>query len=134
MTVINMTPYDWNVYGSGPISAGPVQVYPASGKVARLIAVELGTIQGPELWYEEVRYEGLQEFDDPKPGVFHIVSLVVAIAGRDRGDLLTPYKKVKNSEGHIIGCRYMQKVILCWTHYSGRGPDGSQQEDRPYGQ
>lgn len=111
MTVINATPFEWNIFGSGPVSAGPVFTYPASGKVARIIVTELGTSQGPEIWYESIGYGEIEEIPEPEDGTYYIVSLAVALAGRRRGDLFAPYKKLYDTDGKLLGCRYLQKVI-----------------------
>ena len=111
MEIINMMPYDMNVYGLRQVSEGPLFIYQKTGKIARVIATELGTIQGPDLWYEAVHYGELEEFPDVQPDVMYIVPLVSAIAARTRGDLLSPYKKVRNQAGFIVGCRYLQKVV-----------------------
>jgi hypothetical protein len=112
IVICNLMAHDVHIYGESPVSDGPVFVYPCSGMTARIIAVELGTIQGPELWYEDVGYGNLEQVPDVEEGVFYIVSLVVAIVGRERGDLLAPYKKLHNNGpgDNIIRCRYLQRV------------------------
>lgn len=115
MKVINMLPYDLHVYEGNTIRQGPKRSYPKSGKTTRLVTVELGAIRGHELWYQQVSYPSLEEFPDPEQGTVYIVALVAAIACRDRNDLLSPYKKVRDADGTIIGCRHLQKVVheLC---------------------
>jgi hypothetical protein len=113
MKIVNYTPHDINVYGSSqtPLEDGPIFTYPKSGKVARPATIELGTMQGPDVWYELVEYgrlDGLPPRDEP--GTLYIVSLVCALAARERDDLLAPYIEVRNDKGTIIGCRYLQKV------------------------
>lgn len=111
MQVINMLPYDIHVYETNSIKQGPMFSYPKTGKVSRVVAVDLGSVRGPELWYESVSYRGLELFPDPEAGTFYIVSLVAAIAARNRGDLLSPYYKIRNNSNEIIGCKHLQKVI-----------------------
>ena len=35
---------------------------------------------------------------------------LIALAARGRDDLLAPYVEVRNAEGTMIGCRYLQRV------------------------
>jgi hypothetical protein len=46
----------------------------------------------------------------PQDGTDYVVSLVVALSVRGRDDLLAPYLEVRNEEGTMIGCRYLQRV------------------------
>jgi hypothetical protein len=120
--IINMTPHDVYVYGpTRKNTDDPIFVYPKSGKVARvsaipigvgrMTAVELELQQIPEdIMYELVRYGQLEGLPSPKPAVSYIVSLVAALAARDRNDLLAPYDEVRNEQGTVIGCRYLQMI------------------------
>lgn len=115
MQVINLIQHTVNIYGKNRIKDGPFQSYPASGEVARLRAIERSVPLYSELgngvtcWL--VEYGELERVPQPSPGIIFIVSLVAALAARDtRDDLVTPYQKVRNEAGQIIGCRYLQKV------------------------
>jgi hypothetical protein len=85
MEIINLTPHDIDVYGIrlDTLEEGPIFTYPASGKVARIAVIELGTQQGPDVWYEMVQYGHLEGL---------------------------PPKEEGNEKGTIIGCRYLQMV------------------------
>lgn len=59
------------------------------------------------------RYTGIVDLPDPMPGVYWIVSLVVAQVaakrGRWAGDLLTPGQQVRDGAGRVIGCKSLQR-------------------------
>jgi hypothetical protein len=111
MEIINLTPHDIDVYGFSlnPVD-GPMFTYPASGKVARIAVIELGTQQGPDVWYEMVQYGHLEGLPPKEEGKKYIVSLVCALAVRGRDDILAPYIEVRNEKGTMVGCRYLQMV------------------------
>jgi hypothetical protein len=56
-----------------------------------------------------VEYGHVHDLPQPEPGTDYIVSLVVALACH-RGDLLAPFVEVRNDEGTMIGCRFLQRV------------------------
>lgn len=47
----------------------------------------------------------IENLPDEQPGVFYVVSALLASAAPQRTDLLTPGELVRNSEGHPVGCR-----------------------------
>lgn len=108
--LVNLTPHPIAIYGNRAVDEGPAEVIPPSGTVARLATIELGTNLGPSSAYELVEYGHAHDLPRPQPGTDYIVSLVVALAVRGRDDLLAPYVEVRNDEGTMIGCRYLQKV------------------------
>lgn len=110
MKIENYTPHPVNVYGHASVEGGPIFSYPPSGRVARVETIELGTQQGPDVWYELVEYGHLEGLPIREAGTLYIVSLVAALAAKGRDDLLAPYIEVRNGSGTVIGCRYLQKV------------------------
>lgn len=48
---------------------------------------------------------------DPKPGVFLLVSTMVAQAASDRDDLLAPSGFVRDESGNILGCKSFIKYV-----------------------
>lgn len=116
MDIINLTPHSIDVYGEHTVEDGAQRSFPASGMVARVVTMELGTqriggFNTSPIVYEMVEYGRLEGVPNlPQPGVLYIVSLVAALAARGRDDLLAPYKEVRNAAGQMIGCRYLQKV------------------------
>jgi hypothetical protein len=109
MTYVNLTPHPIAIYGNNSIEAGPREVIPPSGTVARLATIELGTQYSNTAVYEMVEYGKAHDLPPKRDGIDCIVSLVVALAVH-RDDLLAPYVEVRNEQGTMIGCRYLQKV------------------------
>lgn len=112
MSLVNLTPHPINIYRDRAVEDGPDEVIPASGTVARIATIELGTNTSPNSRrnYELVEYGHAHDLPQPEPGVDYIVSLVVALACHGRGDLLASYIEVRNAEGTMVGCRYLQRV------------------------
>ena len=48
---------------------------------------------------------------DSPPRTFYVVALVVALAARDRVDLLVPYRDVRTMAGTVIGCRQLARPV-----------------------
>ncbi len=112
MTLINLTPHPVAIYGpERTIEDGPRDVIPPSGRIARLATIELGTQSSSNSGYpyELVEYGQSYNLPPKMEGTDYIVSLVVALAVR-RDDLLAPYFEVRNDEGTMVGCRFLQKV------------------------
>jgi hypothetical protein len=109
MTLVNLTPHPVAIYGNNPVEDGPKEVIPPSGTVTRLATIDLGTQFSDTAVYELVEYGHAHDLPARQPGIYHVVSLVVALACH-RDDLLAPYIEVRNDEGTMIGCRYLQKV------------------------
>jgi len=103
---MNLTPHPIHIYGNRKVEDGPIETINPSGRVARLATIELGSNNG----YELVEYGHAHDLPQPVIGVYYIVALVVALAVH-RDDLLAPYVEVRNEEGTMIGCRYLQKVV-----------------------
>ena len=110
MSLINLTPHPIAIYGNRPLEEGPAEVIPPSGRVARVATIDLGTQLGIACSYELVEYGRIHDLPQPQSGIQYVVSLVVALAARGRDDLLAPYVEVRNAEGTMVGCRYLQRV------------------------
>lgn len=109
MTLVNLTPHPINIYCGNSIDDGPIDIIQPSGIVVRLATIELGTQYQKGAVYELVEYGHAHDLPAKQHDVYCIVSLVVALAVH-RDDLLAPYVEVRNEEGTMIGCRYLQKV------------------------
>ena len=109
--IINLTPHPVALYGSRGTAEGPEEVIPPSGNIARVSHIELGTgVSGRSgRSFEWVEYGHVDQLPQPQPETDYIVSLVVALACH-RDDLLAPYGEVRNAEGTVIGCRFLQRV------------------------
>jgi hypothetical protein len=112
MTLVNLTPHPVALYRDRTLEDGPDEVIPPSGKVARVAVIELGTNLSAQSGrsYELVEYGHVHDLPQPQPGTDYVVSLVVALAARGRSDLLAPYVEVRDEQGTMIGCRYLQRV------------------------
>lgn len=112
MALVNLTPHPVAIYGPGrTLEDGPRDVIPPSGTVVRLATIELGTQSGGNggYPYELVEYGHAHDLPPKVPGTGYIVSLVVALAVH-RDDLLAPFVEVRNEQGTMVGCRFLQKV------------------------
>jgi hypothetical protein len=108
--LVNLTPHPVSLYGNRAVEEGPEEVIPPSGTVVRVATIDLGTQPGESGPYELVEYGHLDGLPPKQPGTTYIVSLVCALAARGRDDLLAPYVEVRNEQGTMIGCRYLQRV------------------------
>lgn len=57
-----------------------------------------------------INYADVEDLPAPQPGVYLVVSLLVAQAAPDRPDLLVPIGQVRDSQGRIIGCRGLGRL------------------------
>jgi hypothetical protein len=108
--LVNLTPHPIAIYRDRTVEDGPAEVIPPSGTVTRIATIELGTNYGNNSVYELVEYGHAHDLPQPEPGTDYIVSLVVALSVRGRNDLLAPYLEVRNEQGTMIGCRFLQRV------------------------
>jgi len=109
--LVNLTPHPVHRYGNRSIEDGPEEVILPSGTVARVATIELGSSMSRSgAMYELVEYGRLENLPPRQDGTEYIVSLVCALAARGRDDLLAPYVEVRNGQGTMIGCRYLQRV------------------------
>jgi hypothetical protein len=111
VTLVNLTPHPISIYRDRKVEDGPAEVIAPSGKVARVAVIELGTGSSRHSGrnYELVEYGHVHDLPQPVPGTDYIVSLVVALACH-RDDLLAPFVEVRNAEGTMIGCRFLQRI------------------------
>jgi len=107
MSLVNLTPHPIHLYRGRPVEKGPDETIPPSGKVARVATIPLGT---DGHGFELVEYGYVDDLPQPAPGVWYVVSLVVALASQ-RGDIVAPYGEIRNTEGTVIGCNYLQRVV-----------------------
>ncbi len=119
MSLTNLTPHPIRVYGwevPDTFELGehePVLELPPSGQVARIGEVDLGAtrLPGCDFPVELVEYRHFNGLPaaaaDPgeRHHTWYAVSLALALACSKRGDLLVPYREIRNSAGTVIGCR-----------------------------
>jgi hypothetical protein len=123
--LINLTPHPIQIYGwdvpdrFDPAEFEPQWVIEPSGTVARIGEIDLGT-QHPRNCPVAVEYVEYRHANGlPKPDVlrggdydtWYVVSLALALAATDRGDLLVPYRELRNHDGTVIGCRLLARPV-----------------------
>lgn len=121
MKLLNLTPHEIHIVDCG---GNAILTVPPSGTVARCTTAR-ETVGALAVWraadgthnmgmdedYDvdipvtRTRFGAVEGLPDQIPGVFCIVSSVVAQAARHRQDLLIPDDTVRDSEGRIVGCR-----------------------------
>lgn len=114
--IINMTPHAVRVFLD--TEGIKVRTFMPSGKSIRLASetYKVGEIDGIPV--TRTRYGnpvieskmGSEELYFETPGVYYIVSAMVAQALPHRKDLLVPAEQVRDSDGKIIGCRSLGTI------------------------
>lgn len=131
--LVNLTPHAIVIWDDDD-PMGAKTCIPASGLVARLAVEEYGdppaeySADGGTLsellevpvvavsygHLELVRYgrpsAGVQEMPPESDGTWYVVSLPTALAV-PRSDFLVPYLEVRNSEGTVLGCRGLARIV-----------------------
>ena len=106
VVIVNLTPHDIHLYRGNELvetvkSCGAARVSVRSEKVGEINGYPIS-----KNFYGEII--GLPE---PQPGIFYVVSALVAqaAAGR-RTDLLVVNDTVRDKEGRIVGCRGFARI------------------------
>lgn len=106
-TLVNLTPHPIDfINGDGEI----YKTIPSTG-YARVIMHRdyIGKIEGVPI--KETYYREVYGLPDPKPGVYYIVSTIVALAVKGtRDDCFTVDAVVKDDYGQSLCCKYLGKV------------------------
>ncbi|MFJ2630822.1 hypothetical protein ACIO6U_02510 [Streptomyces sp. NPDC087422] len=112
--ILNFTPHPIRLYaaeredGFDDLEPHLREVIDPEPVPARLATIELGG----GFTFELVEFGHAEHLPPKRDGVQYIVSLVVALALRDRrGDLLVPYREVRDSNGTVIGCRALAQPV-----------------------
>lgn len=100
-TLINLTPHAINLLNEDNVCVGEI---PASGSVARTQMVWEYVREINGITVGRNAYGAVEGLPEPKEDTFYIVSLQVAMALRDRKDLLVPGPSVREGSV-IIGCK-----------------------------
>lgn len=121
--IINLTPHPIRIYGwdvPDRFALGehePQLELEPSGIVARIGEIELGTqylrhVDTPVEYVEYRHANGIpeQQKHGDNYSTYYVVSLALALAS-DRGDLLVPYREVRNTDGTVIGCRSLARPV-----------------------
>lgn len=101
MTFVNLTPHPINIVDGDTLLKHEV--------IPRVSEVEekIDTINGIDIYKKS--YGQVENLPDPVNGTFYIVSAMIALACRDRDDLLIP-RTVRDENGRIIGCDGFCKI------------------------
>ena len=130
ITLINLTPHDIIITDENcnPILVIPRHVgrSPARVRQERKIIGKIRTssiglddqkqirMKDVEIQISRNEYGEVEGLPDPIPGVYFIVSLMVAQALPERGDLLVPDtgpgSACRDSQGRIVGVKYLQSL------------------------
>lgn len=107
--IINKTPHpvyildeDNSVLKVFPKSVGMIRVPEQVIKNGEIAGIPISTT----LFHE---VEGAPEYQE---GVYYIVSQLVRSMMPDREDFLVPKDIVRDKDGTIIGCRYLDKTLM----------------------
>jgi hypothetical protein len=74
--------------------------------------VPLNTEMRDGIPVELVEYGHAEDLPSQHDGISFVVSLPVALAlSPRRGDLLVPYREVRNASGTVIGCRQLAQPV-----------------------
>lgn len=117
VTLINLTPHDITICDQNcrPILIIPRHVgsSPARVKQRRVKIGEI-TVNGVRIPISRSEYGEVEGLPDPQPDVYYIVSIIVAQALPERGDLLVPDtgpgSVCRDSQGRIVGVKYLQSL------------------------
>lgn len=114
MPILNLTPHPIRLYaneredGADDLDPHLREVYAPEPTPARLATFEVSSGMWPVL----VEFGHAQNLPPKRDGYQYIVSLVVALAlATRRGDLLVPYREVRNASGTVIGCRSFAQPV-----------------------
>ncbi|AMM12376.1 hypothetical protein ACIF8Q_07540 [Streptomyces albidoflavus] len=114
MPILNLTPHPIRLYaneredGTDDLDPHLREVYAPEPTPARLATFEVSSGMWPVL----VEFGHAQNLPPKRDGYQYIVSLVVALAlATRRGDLLVPYREVRNASGTVIGCRSFAQPV-----------------------
>ena len=114
--IVNCTPHVVDVYGAAAPNTvtdadRPYMSIAPSGEVARLAEQVMHDGQPTHHRGAEaaevfvVEYGHVVGLPPVRDGVWHVVSLPLALAVPSRPDLLVPYRQVRNERGTVVGCR-----------------------------
>ena len=102
----NLTPHPVNIFVDGVEKI----VIPPSGIVPRCSQSEeqVGAVDGIPV--SQQTFGEVSDLPAPQPGVYLIVSRLVAAACPNRDDLLCPGPMVRGQNGQPIGCNGLAKI------------------------
>ena len=105
--LVNMTPHPIDFFDAN----GDIYLTIPSSGIARVIFHRnyVGKIDGIPV--KETEYREVYGLPEPQPGIYYIVSMLVAVAVKGtRDDCLTVDATIRDDDGNSIGCRSLGKV------------------------
>ena len=113
ITLVNKTPHMLNLVteDGAKITLEPVLPTPrvSSSSVKTASYIVTGS-DGNE--HEVVReapvFGEVVDLPEPKEGTIYVVSMLVAARAKDRTDLVSPGRQLRNESGQVIGCAGLQ--------------------------
>lgn len=123
-TLINLTPHDIVIQLSATDTEVKSIIIPPTAPMARVevSTVEIGHVDGIPLVIPT--YGETTGLPDPQPGVFLIVSNIVLAANKNRFDLLTPSRPIRDEAGKVIACGALSVVDPMSELMAAAGTDG----------
>lgn len=108
-TILNLTPHVVNVFDleGNHIVDLPVEEGMYIPRVSQTQEV-LGETAGIPITRQT--FGQVENLPDPQPGVFLVVSRMVAQAVHERQDLLVPGSLVRNDQGQPCGCHGLSRI------------------------
>lgn len=106
VTLLNATPHPLNIVQRD----GSVLTLASSGIVPRC---ESNEVIDQAIGLIEVTRQTLghvQGLPDPVPGLYFIVSRLVASAADNRDDLLVPGSLIRDDQGKVVGCKGLSRI------------------------
>lgn len=109
MAILNLTPHVINVFDMEGNHVKDIPV--AKGMPTPRVSQSqkyLGELDGIPITRQF--FGQVENLPDPKPGVFLIVSTMVAKAAPERKDLLVPGPSIRNDKGQTCGCLTLSSI------------------------
>jgi len=106
--LVNLTPHDVVIRTNGEDI-----IIPRSGKVARVKEREIHTETIEGVRVTDIYYDKTVNLPEPKDNIYCIVSIVVAYANRDRGDLVFPdgLNAYRDEKGQIEAVPGLRRIV-----------------------
>lgn len=106
MKIVNCTPHEINVVKED----GTILTIEASGIVPRCTQSEATIASFDGIAITKQVFGEVINLPEAQPGVFLVVSRLVASAAKDRTDLLVPGPMIRGEDGRPCGCRGLSVI------------------------
>jgi hypothetical protein len=106
-----LTPHAFTLWSGDEIVINQQPDGPAARCVETRVAADPVTVDGHELAVSVVGFGRVENLPEPEDGVLCVVSRAAAEAEPDRTDLAYPDIPVRDSQGRVVGCRGLARVM-----------------------